>query len=54
MVKERPCQRCPKCGIKIYLGINMYFNCPIHGAYKLNYNTGNLEPVGGKQKSPPC
>jgi hypothetical protein len=50
--RRKACQRCPKCNIRIYLNVRLYFACPVHGEYKLNYATGKLEEV--LKKNPPC
>lgn len=39
---KRQQQICPECGIIIYMNHHFFYQCPVHGQYDLNYNTGLL------------
>lgn len=42
---KRGFQHCPVCKVKIYLNNKLYYSCPNHGQYRLDYQTGKMELV---------
>jgi len=43
MSKRREHRRCPICNVIIYKQNNCFFNCYLHGEFKVNLNNGELE-----------